>query len=117
MQESQPDRIRKAGPRRAGNGIYLALIIGISIGVLLTLLLGTVLYSLGYLSIGGTPAPLPAACPATPDLRVVCAALGFCSTPEPCPPTATPPPTADLGATATAGCADFESAFPGTPCP
>jgi hypothetical protein len=97
MQQSQPDRIRKAGrfAGRAGYDFYLALVIGIAIGVLLTLLLGTVLYSLGYLSIGGTPAPLPAACP----------------------PTATPPPTADLGATATAGCADFESAFPGTPCP
>jgi hypothetical protein len=115
MQESQPDRIRKPGrfAGRAGYDIYLALIIGISIGVLLTLLLGTGLYSLGYLSVGGSPA----ACPATPDLPVVCTALGFCSTPEPCPPTATPPPTADLGATATAGCADFESAFPGTPCP
>lgn len=117
MQETQPDRISEADAGRAGRDIYLAVVIGVLIGVLLMLLLGTSLYGLGYLSIGGTPAPLPAACPATPDLRVVCPPSGFCPTSAACPPTATPPPTADLGATATAACADFQSKFPGTPCP
>jgi hypothetical protein len=119
MQESQPDRERKAGrfAGRARNDIYLALIIGLLIGVLLTLLLGTGLYGLGYLSIGGTRAPLPAACPAAPDLRAVCPPSGFCPTSAACPPTATPPPTPNLRATATAACGAFEAQFPGTPCP
>ena len=114
MQESQPDHIRQAGPRRAGYNIYLTLVIGILIGVLLTLLLGTGLYGLGYLSIA---APLPAACPATPDLRAVCPPSGFCPTSAACPPTATPPPTPDFGATATSACGTFQEQFPGTPCP
>lgn len=65
----------------------------------------------------------PVACPATPDLVVIC--------PQVVPPvvvTATPPPTntptrtptrtatPNLAATATAACATFRSQFPATPC-
>jgi hypothetical protein len=115
MQETQTDLNRPSEP--GGSGVYLLLVIGILIGVLAMALVGTGLYGLGYLSFGSAPTPLPPACPATPDLGVVCSTEGLCPTAEPCPPTATPPPTADLGATATAACATFESVFPGTPCP
>ena len=115
MQESQTD-LNRQGERR-GSDAYLILAIGILVGVLAMALVGAVLYGVGYLSLGSAPTPVPAACPATPDLQVVCPLIVVCDTPEPCPPTATPPPTPDLGATATAACGDFRSKFPGTPCP
>jgi hypothetical protein len=109
------DRPSAAAARsgRAGRDLYAVLAIGILIGVLLMLLLGTGLYGLNYLSIGPTSANGLPDCPATPDFASVCATMGFCPTQAVCPPTA----TMDVGATATAACATFESAFPGTPCP
>ena len=102
-----------ARPRRTGSDLYAVLAIGILIGMLLMLLLGAGLYGLGYLSIGPVSGTVLPACPATPDFPYVCGTMGFCPTQEVCQPTA----TMDLRATATAACAEFESAFPGTPCP
>ena len=93
--------------RRVGNDPYAYLGIGVLIGILLMLLVGTGLYGLGYISLGAAPTAAPPICPATATLAPEC------PTSEPCPPT----PTLDLRATATAACERFESEFPGTPCP
>jgi hypothetical protein len=114
-------------PRAPGQGgrgeLYLTLIIGILIGASLMMLLGLGLYSQGSLWLGHlptlVPTVVPPACPATPDLNLVC------PTPITPPPTftlsplatSTPSPTIDLAETATSACATLEFQFPGTPCP
>jgi hypothetical protein len=102
-----------ARTRRLGNDPYTYLAIGILIGILLMLLIGTGLYGLGYLSFGQATPPPPPACPATATLAPECPTSEPCPTDVPCPPT----PTLDLRATATAACAEFQSQFRGTPCP
>ncbi len=104
--------------------VYLALGIGCVIGILIMLLLGLGLYSGGNLWLGALPTVATRACPATPDLGQVCPPVMALSA-TPTVPTRTPTPTLtstltptpNLAATATAACADFESKFPGTPCP
>jgi hypothetical protein len=101
-----------ARARRLGNDPYTYLAIGILIGILLMLLVGTALYGLRVISLGeATPPPPP--CPATATLPPECPTGEPCPTDVPCPPT----PTLDLRATATAACAEFQSQFRGTPCP
>lgn len=93
------------------------MLIGFLIGVLVMVLVGLGMYGRGTIVFGPIPTPVPQICPATPDLSQVCPTQQTCATAVVCPPTVTPLPTADRGATATAACSVFRSRFPGTPCP
>ena len=110
--------------RQSLNKLFLlTLLIGILMGMVITVAVGYGLYVFEYFDLiwepglkatevvaGPTsviPSPVCPTCPpATPETKL----LVVTATPE---PTVTP----DAGATATAACADFSSQFPGTPCP
>jgi len=91
------------------------LLLGMALGMLLTLIIGGVVFGLGFLPIIEVQGAV-AVCPPTPGFYPVCPTCpptleGLSATPE--PPTA----TLDISATATAACSTFQSLFPGTPCP
>ena len=101
----------------------LTLLIGILMGVVITVAVGYVLYVFEYFDLIWEPGPEatevvasptrtmpPPVCPTCPPATPETKLLIVTATPE---PTVTP----DAGATATAACADFSSQFPGTPCP
>ena len=101
----------------------LTLIIGILMGVVITVAVGYVLYVFEYFDLIWEPGPEATGVVASPTFVV---SPPICPTCPPATPetkllivTATPEPTVtpDAGATATAACADFISQFPGTPCP
>ena len=110
--------------RQSLNKLFvLTLIIGILMGVVITLAVGYGLYVFGYFDLTWEPGPeatevvasptrtmTPPVCPTCPPATPESKLLIVTATPE---PTVTP----DAGATATAACADFISQFPGTPCP
>jgi len=92
-------------------------------GVVITVTVGYGLYVFDYIDLTWDPRPEATEVVASPTLVV---SSPVCPTCPPASPetkllivTATPEPTVtpDVGATATAACADFLSQFPGTPCP
>ena len=110
--------------RRSLNKLFvLTLVIGILMGIVLTMAVGYGLYIFEYFDLIWEPGPegfdveasptfvvSPPVCPTCPPATPETKLLIVTATPE---PTATP----DAGATATAACGDFLSQFPGTPCP
>ena len=101
----------------------LTLLLGILMGVIITLAVGYCLYTFDYFDLTWEPGPEATEVEASPTLVV---SSPVCPTCPPASPetkllvvTATTEPTItpDVGATATAACADFSSQFPGTPCP
>lgn len=110
--------------RKSINRLFiLVLFIGMLMGVVITVAVGYGLYVFDYIDLIWWPTPeatdvvaspthivpspaCPTCPPATPETKL----LIVTATPE---PTITP----DVGATATAACAEFNSQFPGTPCP
>lgn len=100
--------------RKSSRRLYwIALAVGILIGVVLSVLGTIVLFNLGFFDqfYYCPPSMTVQSCP--PEEAK---SLDLTPTPSATPvPSATPTP--DLGATATAACGTFESQFPGTPCP
>lgn len=92
-------------------------------GVVITVAVGYGLYAFDYFDLTWEPGPEATEVEASPTFVV---SSPVCPTCPPATPetkllivTATLEPTVtpDVGATATAACADFISQFPGTPCP
>ncbi len=95
------------------------LLLGMVLGMFLTLLVGGVAFGLGYLPIIEVQSPV-AVCPPTPVFYPVCPTCGptfAAGLTTPGTPTETPTATLDISATATAACATYQGLFPGTPCP
>ena len=115
LMEPPTDRNRRA--------FFITLSIGILVGILLSSIALAVLFNLGVFDqFYVCPAPVSVeACPPDDVLAPLCptcmpiptdGAKGLDLTPSP-----TITETPDIGATATAACATFETQFPGTPCP
>lgn len=127
MQGTSKDDTRPIRPVRASMGrrpvrdprLLYMLLIGLAAGSMLTAMVGYGLVLGGYLSTGAPSCPpSESVCPATPAYLPVCPTCGVTIITQ-FAPTFTPSPTStpDAAATATAACANFESQFPGTPCP
>lgn len=90
------------------------LFIGIAIGAVIMSMVGFGLWALDYVCIYDVD------CPAAQHVKAFTPTPSFdlenLDSPE-ATGTPLPSPTLDLGATATAACGNFESQFPGTPCP
>jgi hypothetical protein len=107
-------------PRSKMRELVTLMVLGFLIGIVFTLFVGTVLWSLGYVSLGesGCPdgdsicPPTAAVAPTCPTCEVLIVTVTPTRT-----PTNTPSPTPDIRATATAACETFSEQFPGTPCP
>ena len=115
--------IRKPKRRSLNKLFVLTLLIGVLMGIVLTVVVGYGLYIFEYFDLIWEPGPEGAGVGACPTQEIP---TPICPTCPPATPetkllivTATPEPTVtpDAGATATAACADFISQFPGTPCP
>lgn len=125
--DTEPNIKKQSVPRK--RIINLDRSLGFLLGLIVSLIIGLVLWMFGVLNLAVDGCPensTTAACPGTsvappicptcapaittPIIEVVTATLT--STPT---PTATPTP--NLAATATSACAKFESQFPATPCP
>lgn len=117
----RPTKPGGQGARPRKHFAWDAAAMGVVAGMLIVSVTGFgLLYAFGFFT---APAPVstePAACPATPDLVVICQQVVppvvVTATPA---PTSTPTPTdtPDVPATATAACATFQDLFPATPCP
>lgn len=96
---------------------FLALGIGIIIGILLSLFTTIILFNLGFFDqFYSCPAPVSVeACPPGDVLAPQCPTCMPVLTAEPKIVVVTSTP--DIGATATAACGTFETQFRGTPCP
>jgi len=91
------------------------LLLGMFLGALITLLVGGLVFGLGFLPIIEIQ-DCASVCPPTPGFYPQCPTCPpgldtLLTTPE------TPTATQDISATATAACSTFEGLFPGTPCP
>ena len=125
--DTEPNIKKQSAPRR--RFITLDTLLGFLLGLLVSLIIGFALWSVGFVSLPGEGCPeipTPLSCPATsvappicptcapaittPIIQVVTATLTSS-------PTSTATPTPDIAATATAACITFESQFPATPCP
>jgi hypothetical protein len=99
------------------------LLAGFLVGILLSVLGAIVLFNVGFFDqFYVCPAPLSVeACPPEDALAPICPTCETAVTQEAKTIELTPSPTItstpNLGATATAACGEFESQFPGTPCP
>ena len=119
--DTKPDIEKQSAPRR--RFIKLDLLLGFLLGLLVSLIIGFALLSLGFLNLPGEGCPeIPttATCPATsvaPPICPTCAPAITTPIIEVVTATPTATPTLDLAATATAACIAFESQFPATPCP
>jgi hypothetical protein len=113
----------KLPPDRNRRVMVVTLLVGILIGLLLSVLGTVVLFNFGFFDqFYVCPAPVNIeACPPEDLLAPVCPTCEPAATVEVKSVELTPSPTGtatpDLGATATAACGEFESQFPGTPCP
>jgi hypothetical protein len=91
--------------------------IGILIGILLSFIGTVILFNLGFFDqfYLCPPSTSIETCPPDDVLAPLCPTCAPALTAEPKIIIVTP--TADIGATATAACGEFESQFRGTPCP
>lgn len=116
------EKVPRIRDRRA---IVLTLLIGIVIGILLSIVGTVIVFNLGFFDqFYVCPAPLNVeACPPEDALPPACPTCALQQTEAPKVIDLTPTPseaaaaTPDIGATATAACSTFQSQFPGTPCP
>lgn len=110
----------KALKRTNFRELITIMVLGALIGMVFTIFVGTVLWSLGYLTLGQAGCPDPdSICPpavGTPPVCPTCGVLVVTVTPTPTA-TSTPSATPDIQATGTAACQAFAEEFPGTPCP
>ncbi len=110
----RPEVGRSASP-------YLPYALGVLTGILFMLVVVLALIGFGVLGSSGGACPAPGACPPTVPLLPICPTCGPQATSTPTATvtaTGTPPAlTPNVGATATAACANFSKLFPGTPCP
>ena len=113
---------KAAAPRKKRRGLstnslfVLTMFIGIAMGAIFMSIVGFALWSFRYVCVFGVDCPpyevIMAGPPADalPNIQTIEPSLLATETPS-------PPSLDDIGATATAACADFSIQFPGTPCP
>ena len=112
---------KDAAPRKKRRGLstnslfVLTMFIGIAMGAVFMTIMGFALWSFSYVCVFGVDCPPYEVIMAGPPADAL--PMEKAGELNPATETPSPPSLDDIGATATAACADFSIQFPGTPCP